>query len=232
MNLAPERSRLVRVLEPEAMESADDARDYDAMDHSVVNRAFVEEFLAAVAARHGSPVGTVLDLGTGTAQIPIELCRATEAGHVLAIDVAESMLEWAKTNVARAGFADRVSLALVDAKLLPYADGSFSAVMSNSIVHHIPEPGDVLAEAVRVTEPGGILFVRDLARPADEAQVNHLVATYAGQCNEHQRQLFDDSLRAALSIEEMRALVVNLGFDTATVAATSDRHWTWHAVRK
>ena len=36
-----------------------------------------------------------------------------------------------------------------DAKRLPYPSHSFAAVISNSIVHHIPEPGKVLAEMVR-----------------------------------------------------------------------------------
>ena len=73
------------------------------------------------------------------------------------------------------------------------------------------------------------MFVRDLLRPADDAAVNHLVATYAAGAAPHQRQLFDDSLRAALSLEEIRALVERLGQSPAAVQATSDRHWTWSA---
>ena len=38
---------LPRTLEPEVMDSVEEARDYDAMDHAVVNRVFVEDFLAA-----------------------------------------------------------------------------------------------------------------------------------------------------------------------------------------
>ncbi len=174
----------------------------------------------------------VLDLGTGTAQIPIELCRQYPAARVVAIDLARHMLAVADLNVRRAGLADRIRLELVDAKALPYADGQFRALVSNSIVHHIPKPRSALAEAVRVTAPGAILFVRDLARPADDAELTELVTTYAGDCNAHQRQLFEDSLRAALSVGEMRDLVAALGFAPTTVTATSDRHWTWSAVKR
>jgi hypothetical protein len=73
------------------------------------------------------------------------------------------------------------------------------------------------------------LFFRDLLRPDDDLNVQHLVATYAGQASAHQRQMFDDSLRAALRLEEVRDLVVQLGFSPETVQATSDRHWTWTA---
>lgn len=228
--LACENSLLARVLEPEAMDTPQDARDYDSMDHAEVNRRFASDFLQACRDAKIAADIEVLDLGTGTAQIPIELCRQNSQARVLAIDIARHMLAVAKENVRRAGLADRIQLELVDAKGLPFADRSFRAVVSNSIVHHIPEPRAALAEAVRVTAPGGILFVRDLARPFDDAEVTKLVYEYARDCNAHQRQLFDDSLRAALSVGEMRVIVNELGFNPSTLAATSDRHWTWCAV--
>jgi ubiquinone/menaquinone biosynthesis C-methylase UbiE len=213
---------LPRVLEPEVMDSAEEARDYDAMDHSQVNRVFVADFLSFWP---GS--GTVLDLGTGTAQIPIELCRRHPTVQVVAVDLAEHMLQVAAENVRRAKFDQRIQLKRIDAKELPWPKNSFAAVMSNSIVHHIPKPELVLAEMVRVLIPGGALFIRDLLRPEDDATVRHLVQTYAGDANAHQQKMFDDSLRAALTLHEIRALVTELGFNPATVTQTTDRHWTW-----
>ena len=96
-------------------------------------------------------------------------------------------------------------------------------------MHHIPEPAAVFREMVRVVERGGLMFVRDLLRPRDEATLKQLVATYAGTANAHQRKMFDDSLRAALALDEVRALVAALGFAADTVQQTSDRHWTWKA---
>jgi ubiquinone/menaquinone biosynthesis C-methylase UbiE len=215
---------LPRVLEPEVMDSAAEAHDYDAMDHATVNRVFVDDFQAAWDGR-----GPVLDVGTGTAQIPIELCRQVSNVEIVAIDLAEHMLTVGQENVRRAGLADRLWLQACDAKNMPFADASFAAIISNSIVHHIPEPDRVLLEMVRVRAPGGLLFVRDLARPADDAAVRSLVNTYAGDANPHQRQMFEDSLRAALTVAEVRELVAELGFDPATVQMTSDRHWTWQA---
>ena len=217
---------LQRVLETEVMDSADEARDYDAMDHAEVNRRFVADLL-----RVGTIDGEVLDLGTGTAQIPIELCRQDPAGRVLAIDLAEHMLRLADENILRAELRERIRTQRVDGKGLPYADGAFAGVISNSIVHHIPEPHRVLAEAVRVTAPGGRIFVRDLLRPTDDRTVQHLVATYAAGANPHQRQMFDDSLRAALDLDEICSVVAALGFARESVQQTSDRHWTWSAIR-
>jgi ubiquinone/menaquinone biosynthesis C-methylase UbiE len=213
---------LPRVLETEVMDSEQEAHDYDAMDHSHVNRVFASDFLM-----HYSGPGPVVDVGTGTAQIPIELCRQHATISVVAIDAAESMLRLAAINIQQAGLEDRIRTKLVDAKTLPFQGGSFAAVMSNSIVHHIPEPRTVLAEMVRVAAADGVLFVRDLLRPESDAAVDSLVALYAGNESPDQRQLFRASLHAALSLEEIRGIVSDLGFAPDGVQQTTDRHWTW-----
>jgi len=213
---------LPRTLEPEVMDTSQEALDYDAMDHSEVNRRFLADLLTA-----GLPEGEILDLGTGTAQIPIELCTQRDDVQVMAVDLAESMLDVAIANIDIAGLRHLIQVDRVDAKDLPYEDGRFACVMSNSIVHHIPQPAAVLAEAVRVTSPGGLVFFRDLSRPDDDGELAKLVGTYAGDGNEHQRRMFADSLRAALRVEEMQALLDQLGLPGEGVSMTSDRHWTW-----
>jgi ubiquinone/menaquinone biosynthesis C-methylase UbiE len=217
---------LSRVLEPEVMDSAEEARDYDAMDHRQVNERFVADLLAVWSGH-----GVALDLGTGTAQIPIELCRRSTHAQIFAVDAARHMIDLARENVRKAGLTERIHLELGDAKRLPHADKAFDAVISNSIVHHIPTPESVLTEMARVVRQGGVIFVRDLARPADEATLRHLVTQYAGDANKHQQRMFAESLHAALTVDEVRRLVTPLGFPADTVQMTSDRHWTWSAVR-
>lgn len=217
---------LARVLEPEVMDTPEEASDYDAMDHAAVNRAFAEDFLAAW--NRASPV---LDVGTGTAQIPIELCRQSDAVRLVAIDLADHMLALARANVDRAGLADRITVEKADGKRFAYPDTRFGAVVSNSIIHHIPEPAACFAEMHRVCRPGGRLFVRDLLRPGDDGELNRLVDLYAGDANAHQRAMFAASLHAALTLDEVRELVGQLGYRPETVAQTSDRHWTWSAAR-
>jgi ubiquinone/menaquinone biosynthesis C-methylase UbiE len=217
---------LPRTLEPEVMDSEAEAHDYDAMDHAAVNTLFVHDFRVA-----WDGANPILDVGVGTALIPIALCRTAPQARVVGVDAAESMLALGRKNADRAGLADRVELTMADAKALPFVVGVFGAVMSNSVVHHIPEPEAVLAEMVRVLRPGGVIFVRDLLRPADEAMLDRLVNEYAAGTNESQRAMFADSLRAALSLAEVRDLVAQLEFDPVAVRQTSDRHWTWSAVK-
>lgn len=221
-------SCLPRILEPEVMDTFEEATEYDSMDHSEVNRNFVDNLLGAGINLPGTDE-ELLDLGTGTALIPIELCRRQPTCRVVAVDLSTQMLDLARLRIEIAGLTDRVRLQRIDAKALPFPDETFAAVMSNSIVHHIPEPAGVLAEAVRVTRPGGLLFFRDLIRPDTAADVARLVDLYAAGATDHQRLLFDNSLRAALRLEEIQELVAALGFSPDSVRRSSDRHWTWSA---
>ncbi|HEV3166785.1 MAG TPA: class I SAM-dependent methyltransferase [Isosphaeraceae bacterium] len=215
---------LERVLEPEAMDTPEEAHDYDAMDHSEVNARFVAEFLAIHGPARG---GEVLDVGTGPGRIPIALCQADPLVSVLGVDLAEQMLAKARVNVAAAGLSARIRFERVDAKGLPYPTGSFEAVVSNTIIHHIPDPSPALGEMARLVSAGGTLFVRDLRRPADQADLDRLVALYAGQEAPEARALFSASLNAALRVEEVRDRIRALGLDPAGVTMSSDRHWTW-----
>ena len=213
---------LERVLEPEVMDTYEEARDYDSMGHQEVNTLFVQDLLAS-----GEIGLDVLDVGTGTAQIPVELCRQNEECRVIAIDMAAHMLDLARFNIEVDGFTQRIYLQQIDAKDMNFEQDMFDCIISNSIIHHIPQPRLVLQEAIRVARPGGLLFFRDLMRPESGEEVSRLVEMYAGDENPHQKQMFDDSLRAALSLEEIREMVTNLGFQGDSVQATSDRHWTW-----
>ena len=63
---------LSRVLEPEVMDTAEEALDYDTMDHSFVNGLFADQLVELLSVSTFRPKGNwrVLDAGSGTAQIP------------------------------------------------------------------------------------------------------------------------------------------------------------------
>jgi len=235
---------LDRVLEPEVMDTPAEASSYNAMDHSAVNRVFVDDLLAFFAETprplsrsrlmpddEESATLDILDLGTGTALIVVELCDRLAECRVMAADAAASMLDLAMYNIEVSGHRHRIQLDQIDAKALHYSDGQFGVVMSNSLIHHIPEPLGVLREAVRVTMPGGLVFFRDLLRPESKEELEQLVQTYAGAEEPFARDMFANSLHAALTLDEIRGMISSLGFPPETVQQTSDRHWTWRAVK-
>jgi ubiquinone/menaquinone biosynthesis C-methylase UbiE len=228
-----------RVLEPEIMDTAEDARDYDAMDHLVVNEAFCEDFVKAI---EGESILELLDVGTGTARIPIALCTHVAGANFIGIDLAESMLAVGRENVNAAGLGERITLEARDAKQTHWPHGQFDAVMSNSIVHHIPEPIDALAEMWRLVREGGVLFIRDLRRPIDVEELARLVTRHGGAPSSNdpklvasharQKRLFAASLHAALSTDEVQVLAARIGIDADAISATGDRHWTLSAIKQ
>lgn len=218
---------LHRELEPEVMDDPREARDYDAMDHAAVNRQFVVDFLQEDQAR----LQRVLDVGTGTALIPIELCTQHPHCTVIGNDAAASMLELGNQHVAAAGLTARIELHAGDAKALAYADSSFDGVISNSLIHHVAEPQWAIFQMVRVLRPGGRLFIRDLVRPATLIELEQLVARHAAHETPANQQLLRQSLHAALTLEEVRTLAAQVGLPADSVQLTSDRHWTLSAIK-
>jgi ubiquinone/menaquinone biosynthesis C-methylase UbiE len=214
-----------RVLEPEAMDTPEEVLEYDLMDHSEVNARFVDDFLSVHGPCRG---GEILDVGTGTARIPILLARSDTRARILALDLAPNMLQRAAINIAEAGFSDRIRCLCGDVKGLEAVLGptEFEGIISNTIVHHIPDPTPALAAMAGRVAPGGTLMIRDLARPDSLEEVTRLVELHVGKESPKARALFEASLNAALTVEEIRTMIRPLGIPETSVAMTSDRHWT------
>ena len=210
-----------RILETEYMDTAEEASSYAAMPNETNNIAVTEFFLEA-----GGGQGVTLDIGTGPGDIPILIAQRAEAARIVAVDAAEHMLRVARERVANAGFAERITLQRCDAKALPFGDHSFDNVISNTILHHIPEPLFFLKEAARVRKPGGVLVIRDLYRPETEEQAHELVRLHASTATDDQQKMLFDSLHAGLTLDEARAMVAEVGMTGASVEMTSDRHYT------
>jgi ubiquinone/menaquinone biosynthesis C-methylase UbiE len=207
-----------RILEPEAMDTVEEAEGYDSMDHSEANESFIDRLLALGAC------GRMLDLGTGPAQIPILLCERRPEVSVVGIDLAHHMLRVAAANVERSELGERIDLRHGDAKDLDLEPTSFDTVYSNTILHHIPDPRPFLSEAARLVKPNGTLLIRDLFRPESRERLEELVDLHAQGANEYQRGLFGASLNAAFTPEELRAIADESGLAHAEVVVDTDRH--------
>lgn len=213
---------LDRVLESEVLDTREIAVDYNSMDNTEANIAFVNDLIEA-----GFRGGDVIDVGTGTAKIPVLLAQRIEDCRIMAIDAATHMLTLARDNIEVASLIERIRLEHDDTKSLSFDDGIFDWVISNTVLHHIPEPSKMISEMVRVKNVDGTIFVRDLMRPESQEQIDDILFKHKDNMNASQRQILEDSLHAALSLDEIRELVTGFGFSDQSVQATSDRHWTW-----
>lgn len=210
-----------RILEPEVMDNDIEAYEYDQMDFVEINTDF-----ALLASKLCPKQAKVLDIGTGTGKIPIILANFQPKWHIIGVDLAESMLKLGKENIKKAGKSQQIILSLVDAKQMPYDDHSFDLVMSNSLVHHIPNPLDLFKEIHRVVKTKGSIVIRDLLRPQCKNDIEQIVTQANLDYNPRQKQLFKDSLHAAFTLEEIKEIVSQIGWHNAEVYQSSPRHWT------
>jgi SAM-dependent methyltransferase len=210
-----------RILEPEVMDTPQEAIEYDAMDFTEVNSDF------ALGAIELAPLqAIVLDAGTGTARIPILISQLRPDWQIVAIDLADSMLELGYKNIALANGQARIHLERVDAKNQPYANHHFDLVISNSLIHHLSDPLPFLQEIKRVLKPDGGVFLRDLLRPDSVSAIDRWVRAIGPDYSPRQTQLFRDSLQAAFTLEEIEVLIARSGLEGVRVYQSSDRHWT------
>ena len=198
-----------------------EATAYDAMDFTAVNSAFVNDAIAL-----DPDAIKILDVGTGTARIPILMCQQRPQYLFTAIDLAQSMLIIGQRNVSEANLVQRIRLERVDSKRMSYPDLEFDMVISNSLVHHLPDPLTFFGEVKRLIRPDGALLIRDLIRPESDRLVDELVDRIGGDYDSQQQQLFRDSLKAALTLLEVRELIDRVGLQQVNLTQTSDLHWT------
>ncbi len=114
--------------------------------------------LAAAAVK---PEGAaVLDLGTGTGDLALELARQG-ATRVVGADFTPEMLAVA----ARKAGAGGIEWVQADALRLPFLDASFDAVTNGFVLRNLADLQAAFAEMARVLKPGGRLACLDMTQP-------------------------------------------------------------------
>ena len=95
---------------------------------------------------------TVLELATGTGLIAKHIVNA--AAHIEATDASPEMIAEAKRDTHSA----KLHFSVQDMFRLPYADGSFDAVIVSNALHIVPQPEKALREIKRMLKDDGVLI--------------------------------------------------------------------------
>ncbi|QDU64475.1 hypothetical protein Pan216_53650 [Planctomycetes bacterium Pan216] len=215
-----------RVPEREVMDMEGQAEAYASADLEQPNSAFVGRFLelAESGLPSESPFATVIDLGCGPADIPIRLARKCPHWRFLAVDASASMLRFAQSAIEREQLTDRVRLHLADITETHLATQSADAIISNTLLHHLPDPLPFWNEIKRLRGVATLVFVKDLFRPPNEEVVRALVDQHAAGGPKQFQDDFYNSLLAAFTPEEVRQQLDAVGLGDLKVRIVSDRH--------
>ncbi|HDZ59477.1 MAG TPA: methyltransferase domain-containing protein [Actinobacteria bacterium] len=212
-----------RKREPELMVEDAQARAYAEADFNDPHGGYVTLFKEAFGDRGIS--GYVLDLGCGPGDITFRFARAFPGCTVHGVDGSEAMLGFGwRQLTASPELQGNVELftGMVPGAELPRE--RYDAIISNSLLHHLPRPAVLWDEVKLRGKPGAPVFIMDLRRPGSREYARLLVDRHAGSEPEILRRDFYNSLLAAFRVEEVHKQLEKAGLDAFTVKETGDRH--------
>lgn len=201
------------------MESNEQAHAYSVADFSQSNDIFISNLFESYQVKEHTKI---LDVGCGDGEIPIKIYNKIKC-KISAIDGSLSMLneftkKLSKNNIHNIQvFHQRFENNSFD-------NNSFDVVISNSVLHHVRSPADFWDNIFMITRSGGRVFVMDLFRPSNENQLSQIIEKYGGNdpvlLND-----FENSLRAAYTIDEVIDHLSMHSLPRCSVKAISDRHF-------
>jgi ubiquinone/menaquinone biosynthesis C-methylase UbiE len=166
------------------------------------HRGMAEKFgreYADKLAKRGFRGGKILDVGCGFGATGILLAHRFAESQVSGVDLSEPLIRMANQGAAAAGLEARVRFEIADAHRIPYPDGAFDVVINANMVHLVEDSVTMLNEIERLLAPSGRVFVADLRR------------FWLG--------LIENEIRAALTLDEARALFARSKLRTGTFSS-------------
>lgn len=218
-----------RIPEPELMESPEQVIAYGKADFEEPHSNFIKMLLTRFPADRN--IRSVLDLGCGTGDITFRIAGSFPEAGIDALDGSEAMLGYARDElVMRPGLGERICL--IHGKLQDFAPSkSYDLIVSNSLLHHIPDPALFWQALERVSAPGTRIFIMDLSRPGSTDEARRLVETHSPNEPDVLKRDFYNSLLAAFEIDEVRQQMDDAGLGCLTSERASDRHLIVYGVR-
>lgn len=149
---------------------------------------------------------TVIDLGSGAGNDCFVARHETgEDGRVIGIDFTPAMIEKARANATKLGYAN-VEFRQGDIEHMPITSNIADVIVSNCVLNLVPDKNQVISEIFRVLKPGGHFSISDIV--------------LVGQLPDHIRnaaEMYAGCVAGAIQKSEYLDMIVANGFTSITI---------------
>lgn len=219
-----------RIVEKELMESEEQAKAYAFADFAVPHDLFISIFKEKFPDIPSSFNDAILDLGCGSCDVTRRFASTYPDAGFHAVDGSVAMLKYAKELNEKSGLTTRIKLIESNLANLDVPQNLYHAIISNSLLHHLHDPSMLWNNIKTLSKPFAHVFVMDLKRPVDEQTVQFLSQEYAENEPDILKQDFENSLRAAFTVDEVKKQLNEVGLSQLDIEEVSDRHMVVYGV--
>ena len=197
------------------------AEEYDLMNDAMsfgMHRLWKKSLIELSELSEGS---VVLDIASGTADIPKLINKKFNSVSMHVTDINESMLALGKDRAINENFFHNCSFALASGESLPYQDQTFDLVTVGFGLRNFTDKLKGLKEMRRVLKPNGVLLILEFSKPTnsffskvyDWYSFNIIPKLGSLLANDSESyQYLAESIRMHPDQETLRGMVLDSGF--------------------
>ena len=201
------------------METKEQASAYAQANFAESNALFLEKLFESCAI---SDETKILDVGCGDGEIPIAIHKRKNS-HITALDGSSFMLN-ELTRKMSLNKINNIKVVCQKYEDNDFEEKSFDLVVSNSVLHHVKSPINFWEMSLKLIKHNGRIIVMDLFRPNDEKYLLNILNQYGGTSHVLKKD-FENSLRAAYTIQEVEDQLSSFSQISSSVKCISDRHF-------
>ena len=201
------------------METKEQASAYAQANFVESNALFLENLFESYPVSNKTKI---LDVGCGDGEIPIAIYKRKNS-HITVLDGSSFMLN----ELARKMSLHKINDIKVYCQRYEDSDfeqKSFDLIVSNSVLHHVKSPINFWEMSLKLIKDNGRIIVMDLFRPTDEKYLSKILNQYGGTSHVLKKD-FENSLRAAYTIQEVEDQLSSFSQISSSVKCISDRHF-------
>lgn len=191
-----------RIPEIEAMLNPHEVKEYNLLCRKYLAKLGYK-VVSDVLKKNGVVEGKIIDLGTGSGWLSIELARENRNLQIVGVDISKQMLILARQNIKSFLYTPSIiNLVEANVKRLPFRDDSFDAAVSYASLHHWSgNLLEIFEEIYRIVKNKGLVVIHDLKRDDKNLLFLRVIPSKI------MRKLLEFSVKASYAPDEIRAFL-------------------------